>query len=640
MTVFSDKLDGIHETIERCFGTDHRELAGMLAYCAALPTYSVGSGGSAVVAEFLAQCRAHLGHALTSTVTPLEYVLAQPAPGSAAWFFSASGDNHDIRAAFESGLHATPRNLLVVTNAEMGGLVRDARSHVAQCFVSPVADAKDGFLATHSAISTTLSLTIAADLIAGRTVDDARREQLCAAIWNQIAPDARAALHARLSSMRNTDTLLILHDPQLAAAATLVETSAWEAGLCAVQKADFRNFAHGRHVWIAKHASRTFVLALTTDRTLVAWRAIDALLPTSVARAEENFGSGGRASQLCAVAFGLAVVDVLGEQRDIDPGKPGVADFGRRIFDDGSLHTIVAEDEAGVRRKRRAAARVDISRTSAQLRAAREAFLRRISEDLFGGVVLDYDGTVVSTEYRFDPPNMTIVEELCRLLDNGLQVAFATGRGGSIGEKLRDCLPETYFERVLVGYYNGGWIVPLSVDLEKEPPPANAAIAEAHRRLSSLAGMFRDDWKPKEAPLQLTIQKSKLQNQEQGVLWLREAVNGLAVRTMQSGHSVDIFPDTVSKRNVVKAIRAKLLVPGTEILCIGDRGEPLGNDHELLEGPHGVSVGVVCDRLETGWNLAPEGFQGPDGLLSLLQALHVEQPGAAKMNVPISFTFG
>jgi hydroxymethylpyrimidine pyrophosphatase-like HAD family hydrolase len=239
-----------------------------------------------------------------------------------------------------------------------------------------------------------------------------------------------------------------------------------------------------------------------------------------------------------------------------------------------------------------------------------------------------------------EPPAAAILSDIQRLVDAGLGVAFATGRGGSIGEMLREKLPTMYHDRILIGYYNGAWIVPLTTDLRTDPPSANPAIGEARRRLLHLIDFFRDGWTPKDAPLQLAIPRAKLVDEARGVLWLEEALADLPLRILQSGHAVDIFPAEASKRDVVTKLRHWLAVGEVAVLCIGDRGERLGNDHDLLEGPCGISVGKVCDRPHTCWNLAPEEVQGPAGLQALLQALEVVGRGKAKLYVPHSFSFG
>jgi hypothetical protein len=639
-TVFASKLDSIDETLALCFQTSSKPLSRMLAQSAKRPIYSVGSGGSVILAEFLGQCRAQLGFGISSPVTPMAYVLENSDPAAASWFFSASGENHDIQAAYLHGIRDAPQDLFVLTNAANGALARLIREHGGACYVSPVADPKDGFLATHSVMSSALSLVLACDRLSGRVDTVAREAQLRLCVARHLSATARTELAQHVVPALACDTIVLLHDPQMAAAATLIETSAWEAGLCSVQRTDFRNFAHGRHVWLNRHAQNTFVLALTSDRTAPAWQEIADALPEAIQRHAVNFGAAGRAARFEALAFGLAFIEAVGLAKAIDPGKPGVADFGRRLFDSNVLHDIDVSDEALVGRKRRAALRADTEPTAAELAASRAAFVARIETETFGGVVLDYDGTVVPTDRRLEPPAAEILADIQRLIDAGLGVAFATGRGGSIGEMLREKLPSVYHDRILVGYYNGAWIVPLTIDIRTDPPKPNPAIVEARRRLLRLTGFFRDGWMPKDAPVQLAIPRAELVNDERSALWLEETLADLPLRILQSGHAIDIFPAETSKRDVVAKLRQSLAVCDAAVLCIGDRGERFGNDHELLEGPHGVSVGKVCDRLDTCWNLAPKEIQGPAGLQALLQALEVVGRGVARMRVPYSFSFG
>lgn len=639
-SVFSSKLDRIGDTLELGFQADHQTLAQMLAECANRSLYSVGSGGSVVVAAFLAQCRTQLGFAMTLPLTPLAYALQTPEPKTASWFFSASGRNEDIQAAFAHGLSSSPGNLFVLTNSEAGPLVRNARHHNCLCHVSPVADTKDGFLATHSVVASVLALILASDRISGRQDWKARSRELTAAAMRYLSQSARTELKQRLDGLLDCETLVLLHDPQLSAAAALIETSAWEAGLCSVQSTDFRNFAHGRHVWVGKHAERTLVIALIADRTVPAWNTINQFLPVQMKRYSVNFGAAGRAAGLESIAFGLSFVEALGLIKGIDPGKPGVPEFGRKIFDDRALAAIVDDDNAVVRRKRQACVRVDRLPSVTELLANRATFLTGLESAEFGGVVLDYDGTVVATNQRYSPPSPDILAEIRRLIDADVRVAFATGRGGSIGEMLRDVLPISYHERLLIGYYNGAWIAPLATDIAAAPPPTDAAIATARQRLQNIPHLFKADWVPKPSPLQLAIPRTALLDEDRGLSLLSRLLHDLPVRILQSAHAIDVFPLWASKRAVVARVRNQLTNSHNEILCVGDRGERFGNDHELLEGPHGISVGRVCDRQETCWNLSPEISQGPAGLIAILKALTALQPGTVKLSVPNSFSFG
>ena len=94
-----------------------------------------------------------------------------------------------------------------------------------------------------------------------------------------------------------------------------------------------------------------------------------------------------------ALAFGLAFIEALGLAKAIDPGKPGVTDFGRQLFDSDILQDISASDEVvKFGGSATAALRADTEPAAAELAASRADFISRIEAETFGGVVLDYDG--------------------------------------------------------------------------------------------------------------------------------------------------------------------------------------------------------------------------------------------------------
>lgn len=65
--------------------------------------------------------------------------------------------------------------------------------------------------------------------------------------------------------------------------------------------------------------------------------------------------------------------------------------------------------------------------------------------------------------------------------DQGLVVAFASGRGKSLGSALRSVLPSAMAAETIIGYYNGGHIRMASVDINTpgERPEPDPSIAEA-----------------------------------------------------------------------------------------------------------------------------------------------------------------
>ncbi len=636
MTTFSEKLSGLPATVALAAGADHSDLAAAFRDSAGRPVLAVGSGGSAIVAEYLARCRETLRSGSTRTVTPMELVLGtEDLTGADVWLFSAGAENPDLRAAVHAAQARRARRIRLVTRrvdaAEALGLAR--RPH-ASVHVVPVAVQKDGFLATHSLVGSVAALLLASDVVSDDPIGGVAAA-FAAAVDASVAERRRLELHETFSSLDRNDTLLVLFDPQLSCVATLIETSAWEAAICSVQRVDFRNFAHGRHTWIHHRSDRTMVLALTGHETRDTWRSIDDLLPAGVRRTSMDLGGGGRLDNAKAIVEGLAVVEALGLAARIDPGRPGIGEFGRSIYEDDALLGLSRRLDGATRQKRTASlARDEPATDQTGIHDAGAARLERLAEAAVGGVVFDYDGTLVSTPDRFDPPRAALVAELVRLHGLGVRLAVATGRGGSAGEALREVLPTEAHPDVLIGYYNGAYLRPLAVDIRSAPAPADPAIAETAGWLAARPDLFRRAFEPARHRMQITIEREDLADWES---FGREidacgSVRSGSVRVTRSGHSVDIVLAAASKLAVVEAIAAQLPA-GSTVLRIGDSGSRQGNDNELLSHAYGISVGEVCGRRDGCWSLFGEELTGPEAVLRLLKALRPDAAGVVRVDI-------
>ncbi|MGY4402832.1 hypothetical protein [Bradyrhizobium sp. USDA 3315] len=634
--IFTSKLDALQATIAAACRSDVGALAEALERSAGYPVVAVGSGGSVVAAEFFSSCRTWLFHSATAVTTPMAFALDPVLPKWGVWLFTAGGENADIRAAFQTAINEHARRIDVVT-ARGKSLVEDVGPDIARLHLVPALE-KDGFLATHSLASTATSLLLASDQVAGHSV--AERSDL---VESRSEGLLSASVRSRtIETIKNSwdkgrDTLLILHDPALTAAAVMIETSCWEAGLCSVQRTDFRNFAHGRHVWLKLHAARTTVLSLTCDRSRAFWNSIEASIPSAIARMHFDFGAAGRHALFDAILSSFGIVEGLGGVTGVDPGKANVADFGRAIFDSQDLLIAVKDEDAATRRKRRSEQWSDEpSRVAAPWSSRRDEFISRLADAEFGAVILDYDGTMVATDKRGKPPSEAVLDEVRRLLDGQVAIALATGRGGSVGEELRDCLSQTHCEQVLVGYYNGAHIVRLSEDIKQSPLASDAAISAALGLIHSEGKMFLNGWLPKESPFQITIAVDKLASPADGIRWLREIVESQSdLRMVRSGHSIDICPAWAGKPRVFEAVRAKMVDRDLQMLAVGDSGDRHGNDYDLLGQDFGLSVDRVCEREISCWNLLPGGVSGPDGLLRIFRGMRITGAGRARLDVSV-----
>src|SRR6185312_8732285 len=74
---------------------------------------------------------------------------------------------------------------------------------------------------------------------------------------------------AATATLWSRPTTLVLHGPSTRIGAIDLESKFTEAALGNLQLADYRNFAHGRHHWLAKKADDSAVLILSSpeDKT-------------------------------------------------------------------------------------------------------------------------------------------------------------------------------------------------------------------------------------------------------------------------------------------------------------------------------------------------------------------------------------
>jgi hypothetical protein len=350
MTVFADKLNRLPATLALAPDGPAVLLAEVLRESRGRTAVAVGLGSSAVTAEYFARCRSTLGLGRTLIQTPMELVLGDDLAGDEVWLFSGAADSPDISAAFRAALGSTFGPVRLVTVRPDSPRAIEVAAHPrGKVITVPVADLKDGFLATHSTMAIIAALLLASDLLTEQP-----RGSTLAVSLSEGAARTMSDAGDSVSTFRSGDALLILHDPQVKAAAVLVETSLWQTGIAPVQRVDFRNFAHACHVWTTRHPSSMLVLALTAAESVRVWEPISNVLPADVRKGTLHFGSAGRFQLARGILAGLGIVRALGERTGIDPGRPERGGLALTIYENGELEVLAHALTPAVRRKRRA----------------------------------------------------------------------------------------------------------------------------------------------------------------------------------------------------------------------------------------------------------------------------------------------
>jgi fructoselysine-6-P-deglycase FrlB-like protein/hydroxymethylpyrimidine pyrophosphatase-like HAD family hydrolase len=635
MSKFTRKLTSLGDTLTLFRAYDVAPLSQAIRACSKRNVIAVGSGGSHVAAAYFACCLRTLGLGPASIQTPMEVVVGtSDLDDTDVWLFSASANNADIaataRAVYDRGCS---KIALCTRNAE-GSVADWVRHNGGQVFTLPVAELKDGYLATHSLLSTCVGLLLASELLSDDPQLEADRlGELEARVAKGVDAASRADLKDTFSNLTTGTTLLVVADPMLQPLSMLLETSLWEASLCPVQVTDMRNFAHGRHSWLHHHLGQTVMLGLTGQCSREPWKAILGALPSEDRVLQFDYSGCGRRINLLALIDGLFWLEAIGAVVGIDPGKPGIADFGRVMYEDRSLVEIARKLLPAVRQKRAAAAKTGRATHSPnELYSAFASKMCKLASAEIGGVVMDFDGTVVSTSNRLHPPCPDVVAELERLNSLGVAIGFASGRGGSLGDQLRRDFSKDMISSTLVGYFNGGHLASADFDIDEARPAPNPVIEEVADWLATRSDLWaRKDLQPKE--IQLSIDFETLLNPTEFNSRLLEcpAVREKRVSILSSGHSFDIVPAQSNKLAVVQALE-RTIGSGQEVLSLGDSGTRLGNDYSLLTREFGISVGGVCPVPDGCWSLFGTRIMGPEALLKILRSMLPSSSGGIRLN--------
>ncbi len=592
------------------------------------PMIMIGSGGSFSTASFAAYLHERVAKRLARAATPLEIVSGNLADCGAACF-TASGRNRDIGGAFKAAAltEVTPLGALVMADEtplhQLGE--RYAYSNVVG-IASP--HFKDGFLAVASLISSAVLLLRAYRKVTGAsddlpaTIADLMSSTIRDMALGDIA-DASEALTGRTS-------ISVLHSNALSPAVVDLESRFVEAALGSLHAADFRNFGHGRHFWLAKRADETGVLALVgSDDSKLANRTLD-LLPDTVPQLRLDFVGPNELQALAGLIAGLHISEGAGRSAGVDPGKPGVPEFGRRLYRLGPSPARIGQKEinqrAAIRRKQVRPNIMNGVDASVWTDAYTDA-LHTVNAAKLAGVVLDYDGTLCDQRNRFEPISPAAAAALERLARAGAVIGVATGRGPSAGKAMRSRLPEEIWPAFIIGYYNGAVIT----DLSDLTDPLLAETSEDDELLSVLRkdSLFEGRRiRANKRQISITLDTPMMARHAVGVAGRYADECGLdSARITASSHSIDIVLGGHSKTDVVSAVTDRAEGKQSNILRIGDKGVWPGNDAELLDHPLGLTVDEASPHLRHCWGLAPAGIKGLQATLHYLDRLDWSDAG-------------
>jgi len=636
---YLSELFQLKATYAAAMAMDINNLLLAVKAMASLPLYVVGSGGSLSVARFIAALHQYFAGIIAKEVTPLEVSCGgfPITKNSSLCYVSAGGKNLDIINAFKAGIAREPQNILVTCARKNSNLSTLAKNYkYVDLFEFDLPSKKDGFLATNSLLAFVTLFARAYHILSNgnnnlpATFEDLIGEKDHLVFLNQ--------LRERCSSLWDRDYFIVLYGNSTQHAAFDLESKFIEAALGSVHIADYRNFAHGRHHWLAKKGDKSAVIALITDKDKKIAEKTIKLIPNNVKVLQLYFPGCDLNAAIRALVTILHIVFIAGEARNIDPGRPGVPEFGRRIYNlrlNKSCKVCYDKNnrrDVAVLRKLISLPFKSLKEDEiCNLLESYNQFINKLGNIYFSGIVFDYDGTLIDTRDRFSDISSEVIIQLLRLLENGFVIGIATGRGKSVRIALRKAIPDYFWDKIIVGYYNGSDCGLLSDNDCPDPSQSSCSeltnVMEALNKDITLNNLIEMTIRKK----QLTVEfKKPIHHSDMLPLIYQIICTSTSERPaiVTSGHSIDILAKGVSKRTVVNGLRSLIgLSHDAPILCIGDRGQWPGNDFDLLSEPYSISVDEVSSDNLTCWNLSPPGYRGVQATLEILKSIQIEKDG-------------
>jgi hydroxymethylpyrimidine pyrophosphatase-like HAD family hydrolase len=617
---FNSELLSLEETYKWVVGIEIAETIKYINKDSDNPIIFIGSGGSfsaCVLGSYLGD----KSGVLCSPKTPLEAVESNNIlRDNRIIFISSSGNNNDIIVCFKLVVKSEPRSILNICMRKSSKLELESQNvpfSITHGFEIP--SGKDGFLASNSLLA--YFVLLLRSFVPEITLPD-----------RLPGHDYRISEKEALEPKKRYHT--VLFSSLTKAVAVDIESKFTESALGAVNISDYRNFGHGRHHWFAKYPEDSTIVALITNNDRELAEKTLACLPEeiSVIKLTSDLSDENAIIELLVKSFFL--VNERGQLLGIDPGRPGVPEFGRKLYNLRYASIINPQFKAqssDLVVTRKLIGPNQDQKIYSYYKSHLEKFKSDISSTIFGGIAFDYDGTICGSKDRFIGPFEPIVDALTQILNNEVLICIITGRGKSVKRDLLKTKLKGFANKIIIGYYNGAEIGYLS---DESVPNNEQSINEALQKYydEAIALLPESDIIKKLRPNQLTIQSNYERNWKsiRALLFnLYQKSFSNTLKIFESSHSFDVISYEISKNRIINYFNheASLLGISRNILLIGDKGKWPGNDFELLGNSFSLSVDEVSSDPSHCWNLSKPGIKNEYATLYYLRQIRVTKKG-------------
>lgn len=602
----------------------------------------VGSGASFSASVYLAKLLEEFFSIPSKAQTPYEYYSGSNASAGVV-LMSAAGKNQDILAALDRALLNQIDSLIIVTSKKESKLLDNARGFPKLFTVitgSLGTDEKEGFFGVQSLVSALGAfISMVPELRAQVKIPpQAWCNNICRAAQEYLEENSRT-----VEKIAAAEHVVGLATGWGVPGLVDFESKFVEGGLGWIEIAEGKNFTHGRFVNSWRRKKETAVVILGTqdsqgflDSFQNTYESIFPILPLL---STHHSALGGL--ELFIYIFHL--FNLLGKLRNVNISCPEIPDQARTMFRGNALYANIAlrdelttEIDITLELKRTLLRKQNISELEIERVVPRPVVAAAVADlfsATFNGFVCDYDGTLVSLEARDALLEPELVFHLERLLRAGICLAVITGRGGSALERLQLSINPSLHHLVYCYLNNGSVLKQLNAD---EPLMVhgldNIELIERKLRDSRILRSSIKRLKVAKYRSQITADLVDQNHADETVRLINDVLADFhdKIQVKTSGHSIDIFPISISKGTACHDFKGRLdgVPVNRKFLIIGDSGQEDGNDFELLQQRFSLSV----DRFH--WipttcfpilDSSGETIFGPAGTIDVLERVVVQK---------------
>jgi hypothetical protein len=260
---------------------------------------------------------------------------------------------------------------------------------------------KDGYLATNSLVfdATVIARTYGELDRQGVSIDY-RVDQIAfgeLSLENWIRSSA-----SFVNEAAKRGSLIIVFSPNLRPIAEDLESKLSEAALSFCQLADFRSFAHGRHLWLTERSQDSSLLVLTEPAVEKLWTDMRPQIPSEVPTFCMPLSGAQPKDLISGLIAGMHLVSEIANAAKRNIAKPTISPLGRSLYY-AKLQSLIPppfEDalRVEVSKYEVLGAHWPSSRSSGKIRRALEDTELAFETQTFRSIVFDYDGITIALE--------------------------------------------------------------------------------------------------------------------------------------------------------------------------------------------------------------------------------------------------